>query len=174
MPVTPFHLGPGALIKAIVPRQVSLTTFALANGLIDLEPILHFLLTGDPAHRLLHTLPGATIAALVAVWPGRSVGEAWLRFWNSRLSAPQARWLGCSPDIGLRPALVGALLGAWSHLGLDMAMHVDVRPLWPLSEQNPWHGWLSVDGLHIVCIASGLAAMAVWLGLRACRHEPHR
>lgn len=70
MPVTPFHLGPGALIKAIAPRQGSLTTFALANGLIDLEPILCFLRTGDPAHRFRHTLPGATLAALVAVWLG--------------------------------------------------------------------------------------------------------
>lgn len=169
MPVTPIHLGPGALVKIIAPRQVSLTTFALANGLIDLEPILYFLLTGDPAHRFLHTLLGATLAALVAVWPGRSIGEAWLRFWNGRLSGPQARWLGCSASIGLAPALVGALLGAWTHIGLDMAMHVDVRPLWPWLGNNPWHGWLSVDGLHLLCLGCGLVALAAWAGLRALR-----
>lgn len=40
MPITPFHFGPGALIKAMAPQHVSWTAFALANGLIDLEPIL--------------------------------------------------------------------------------------------------------------------------------------
>lgn len=58
MPITPFHFGPGALIKAIAPRYFSWTIFALANVLIDLEPVVLFLLIGDPAHPWLHTLPG--------------------------------------------------------------------------------------------------------------------
>ncbi|MBK6630616.1 MAG: hypothetical protein IPG33_05970 [Betaproteobacteria bacterium] len=129
MPITPFHFGPGALIKAAAPRHVSWTTFALANGLIDLEPILLFFLTGEPAHRFFHTLPGATLAALAAAWPGRIAGEAWLRFWNRQLSPAQAGWLGCPATISSKQAFIGALLGAWSHLALDMAMHVDVTPL---------------------------------------------
>lgn len=169
MPITPFHFGPGALVKAVAPKQVSWTTFALANCLIDLEPILYFLFTGDPVHGFFHTLPGATLAALAAVWPGRAVCQAWLRFWNSQLRSSQAKWLGTSSSIGHTPALVGALLGAWTHIGLDMAMHVDVMPIWPLSEANPWHGWVSMDGLHLLCIGSGLVALATLAVLRAFR-----
>lgn len=171
MPITPFHFGPGAFLKAIAPRQVSWTAFALANGLIDLEPILLFLFTGEPAHRFFHTLPGATLAALAAVWPGRIACASWLRFWNRQLSPAQARWLGCEPSINTRQALVGALLGAWSHLILDMAMHVDVRPLWPAIGTNPWHGWMSVDGLHLLCAAAALAGLALWGALQLVKRS---
>ena len=50
MPITPFHFGPGALIKAAVPDHFSWTVFALANVVIDLEPVSLFFLIGDPAH----------------------------------------------------------------------------------------------------------------------------
>jgi hypothetical protein len=166
MPVTPFHFGPGALIKAVAPKHVSWTTFALANCLIDLEPILYFLLTGDPAHRFFHTLPGATMAAVVAVWPGRQGCEMWLRFWNRRLDARQKRWLGTETSIPMLPAVVGAFAGAWSHILLDSAMHVHVRPLWPLLEDNPWHGWIGINGLHWLCVGSVAVALLVWLGRR--------
>ena len=59
MPITPFHFGPGALFKCAAPGHLSWTVFALANMLIDLEPITLFFVTGDPTHPWLHTPPGA-------------------------------------------------------------------------------------------------------------------
>jgi hypothetical protein len=71
MPITPFHFGPGALFASAAPSRISWTVFALANVLIDLEPIgLHFI-TGDPAHPWLHTVPGALVVAAVAALVGR-------------------------------------------------------------------------------------------------------
>lgn len=99
MPITPFHFGPGALIKVIAPKQVSWTTFALANCLIDLEPVVYFLLTGEPSHRFFHTVIGATLLGLIAIWPGWMVCERWLRFWNRRLDARQKSWLGTKMTI---------------------------------------------------------------------------
>jgi len=32
MPITPFHLGPGALVKSIVPRCFSFTVFAISQA----------------------------------------------------------------------------------------------------------------------------------------------
>lgn len=55
MPITPFHLGPGAALKAIAPGSVSFTAFAFSQFLIDLEPILFWLFTGDPVHPYPHT-----------------------------------------------------------------------------------------------------------------------
>ncbi len=169
MPITPFHFGPGVFIKTLTGNNLSCTTFALTNCMIDLEPIVHFLITGDPAHHFFHTLPGATLAAAVAVWPGRRGCESWLRFWNSRLNTAQAKWLGTRDSIGTMPALAGAILGAWTHIGLDMSMHIDVKPLWPLLESNHWHGWISVDAVHQLCIGSGLAALVAGLGIHIKR-----
>jgi hypothetical protein len=67
MPITPFHFGPGALFKCAAPQNFSWTVFALANVLMDLEPISLFFLTGDPAHPWLHTAPGAIGVAIVAL-----------------------------------------------------------------------------------------------------------
>ena len=93
MPITPFHFGPGALFKVLAPRHFSWTCFALANILIDLEPVTLFLLIGDPAHPWLHTLPGALAVAAIAAIVGRKPCEALLAFWNRQLSPAQARWL---------------------------------------------------------------------------------
>jgi hypothetical protein len=35
MPFTPFHFGPGALLKSIFPRSVSLSAFVASQVLID-------------------------------------------------------------------------------------------------------------------------------------------
>lgn len=172
MPVTPFHFGPGALIKALAPASFSWTVFALANILIDLEPITLFLVTGDPAHPWLHTLPGAFAVAALAV-AGRPLCEGWLRFWNRRLDPGQARWFGVVPEISTVQAWTGALLGSLSHLAIDALMHADVRPLWPLVAVNPWRGFVALDTLHWSCLAAGGISLLLWAGrrLRGVRAE---
>jgi len=161
MPITPFHLGPGAALKSVLGRRMSFAVFGLANGLIDLEPIANFVLTGDPAHRFFHTLIGATIVVLVSVWPGRLLCERLLRWWNSRLSPAQARYLAVEPAIGVGAAATGAALGAYSHVVLDSVMHVDVLAFAPFSERNALQGLISIDALHLGCVLAGLAGLAV-------------
>lgn len=163
MPVTPFHFGPGALIKGFAPAWFCWSSFALANVLIDLEPITHFLLTGDPAHPWLHTLPGALLVAAIAATLGRRPCEWMLRQWNAHLSVGQACWLAVDAVITARQAWVGALLGTLSHLALDAIMHVDVRPLWPFMAGNPWPGVVSLDLLHLGCILAAAVAVPLWL-----------
>lgn len=160
MPITPFHFGPGALIKCIAPGRVSWTVFALANVLIDLEPIGLFFLTGDPAHPWLHTPPGAVAVAVLAATAGRRLCEWFLRAWNRQLSPAQARWLGAPAQIGRAAAWTGAFLGTLSHILIDAVMHVDVRPFWPLSAANPMQGWVSVEMLQWGCVAAGVLGVA--------------
>lgn len=161
MPVTPFHIGAGLLFKAYAPARVSWVVFALVNILIDLEPILWFLLTGDPAHRQLHSYLGATVVAALGVWPGRMLAEAWLRWWNRQLNPAQARWLGTGVQITVPAAILGALLGSSSHIVLDSFMHPDMQPYWPWAAGNGLLQKISVDGLHAICLAG-----ALWGGLR--------
>jgi hypothetical protein len=169
MPITPFHLGPGAALKAALGRRMSFTVFALANGLIDLEPIANFFLTGDPAHRFFHTLLGATLVGLVRVWPGRMVCELVLRWWNTRLSPAQARYLAVDPRIGWGAAATGAALGVYSHVFLDSIMHVDVLAFAPFSTVNPIQGVISIEALHLACVLAGVAALAIFAILLARR-----
>lgn len=161
MPITPFHFGPGLLLKAYLPARLSWTLFALANILIDLEPITWFLFSGEPAHRQLHSYPGATLVIAACLWPGWSLAERWLRWWNRQLSPAQARWLGCGTRITFPAALFGAALGAYSHILLDSFMHADMQPLWPWSAENGLLSKIPIDGLHLICLAA-----AVWGGLR--------
>jgi hypothetical protein len=163
MPITPFHFGPGALIKTLAPSHFCWTSFALANVLIDLEPITLFLFTGDPAHPWLHTLPGAIAVAVISATLGRGACERLLAAWNRQLSFRQARWLGVSSYIPVVSAWSGALIGTLSHLALDATMHADVEPLWPLVHGNPWRGSISLEALHWGCVAAGCAAFVGWL-----------
>jgi hypothetical protein len=170
MPITPFHFGPGALIKVIAPRHFSWTIFALANVLIDLEPAFLFLLTGDPAHPWLHTLPGAVgVAALAAVF-GRRPCEWLLRWWSGKLAPGwQRRWLAVEPRIPIGTAWVSAFIGTLSHLGLDSIMHADVQALWPIIRGNPIQGAISLDSLHALCVAAAVVALIGLLLFRRVR-----
>lgn len=167
MPITPFHLGPGALVKSIAPRHFSFTVFAFSQALIDLEPIGFFLVTGDPVHPYLHTLLGAAFVFL-ASWLGGRPGCEWaLRWWNRQLSPAQARWLGVEPAIRTIPAAVGAFVGAYSHVAIDSIMHVDVKPFAPFSQASPLLQFVSIDALHWLCVLAGIAGIAVLALLRA-------
>ena len=168
MPITPFHFGPGALFKSAAPERISWTVFALANVLIDLEPIALYFLTGDPAHPWLHTPPGALAVACVAATAGRRPCEWFLKWWNRQLSPAQARWLAVEPVVKRGAAWAGALLGTFSHIFLDAIMHADVRPYWPLAPDNPLQGIIEIETLQWGCVVAGSIGLGV-LALRARR-----
>ena len=156
MPITPFHFGPGALFKCAAPQSFSWTVFALANVLIDLEPISLFFLTGDPAHPWLHTAPGAIGVAVFAAMAGRRPCEWFLRWWNRQLSPAQAKWLGVPDTIDSAAAWAGALVGTISHILLDAIMHSDVRPFWPFVAGNPMQGAIAIETLQWICVVAGV------------------
>lgn len=160
MPITPFHFGPGALVKAAAPRHFSFTVFAFSQCLIDLEPIGFFIVTGDPVHPYLHTYLGATLVFLASWWLGRPAGEWALRAWNARLSPAQARWLGQEPRIGSRAAGAGAFIGAYSHVAIDSIMHGDMAPFAPFSDASPWLLVVSVETLQWLCVLAGIIGVA--------------
>src|SRR5262245_37457246 len=64
MPFTPFHFGPGALLKGAAPRKVSLTAFVATNVCIDCETAFHLLRHDWPVHRQAHSLLGGTAVGL--------------------------------------------------------------------------------------------------------------
>lgn len=170
MPVTPFHFGPGALFKCAAPGNFSWTVFAFANGLIDLEPVLLFFFTGDPAHPWLHTAPGAIAVAIVAATAGRWPCAGFLRWRNRRLGARNAQRPGSRALIGNTAAWSGALAGTISHILLDAVMHIDVRPFWPFFAGNPLQGLISIELLQWGCVLAGVFGVSL-LALLNARSE---
>lgn len=156
MPVTPFHFGPGVLIKAAAPRRVSLTAFVAANVAIDVESLVNLLAGRYPVHATLHTFWAATLVGLAV---GAAVG--WIG--HARRSA--------SAELRMAPALVGGLLGGASHPFLDGIMHADIRPFLPLTKANPLYRLVSLGTLHGLCVAAGAVGL-LWLAMRRLARRP--
>lgn len=150
MPVTPYHVGPGVLLKAVAPRAVSLTAFIGANVAIDVESVVNLLAGRFPVHATLHT-----VGVALAVGLGVGVGIAWVGHWR--------RWRGA--EWSTAPALLGGALGGVSHSLLDGIMHADIRPFLPLTADNPLYRVVGLDVLHGACVAAGVVGTGVlaWL-----------
>ena len=153
MPITPFHFGPGALLHAVAPRQVSFLAYCAANVLIDLESLYNLVNHRHPVHAFLHTYVGATLVIPATV----------LFFLLARRLAAGGRLFGTLDWTGLSlvPVGLGAAAGAWSHVLLDSVMHHDIRPLSPFSVDNALQGALDLDLLHVLCAVAGLAGAAI-------------
>ena len=162
MPFTPFHFGPGALVYAVAPRQVSFLAFCAANVAIDVEPLVWMLRGEPPLHRFAHSYVGACLVALlvVALWLAAARAAATLRL-------PDA--LGWR-QLALRQVALGALIGAVSHVVLDSMMHADLRPLAPWSDANPLLRAVTLDTLHGACVVAAIVAVVV-VGVRRLREE---
>jgi membrane-bound metal-dependent hydrolase YbcI (DUF457 family) len=156
MPITPFHFGPGLLMKGLLPRTTSFAAFCAAQVVIDVESLVH-LVRGDwPIHRKMHTL---LLAGPIGVCVGLALWAAARPFAN--------RVAGLSrigrAEVDLRGAVVGGAIGGFSHPLLDGIMHGDILPFWPASDGNPLYELLALGPLHLACVAAGAIGGALVL-----------
>ncbi|ROH86285.1 hypothetical protein ED236_07565 [Pseudomethylobacillus aquaticus] len=153
MPITPFHFGPGALLHAVAPKHVSFISFCMANVLIDCESLYNLVNQQQPVHAFFHTYIGATlvIAAVVLLFLG-------LRGFASRLWLPDLlRWR----ELSSKQVVMGAALGAYSHIVLDSVMHHDIQPLSPFALSNALLGAVPLSTLHLACLAAGVLGVGL-------------
>lgn len=159
MPFTPFHFGPGLLVKGLVPDRFSWTAFVSAQVLIDCETLYYILGRQYPLHRELHTFVGATSAGLAG---------ALMLLGLRRLAAePLGRLEAFAPSLRSEASkagiIAGGLAGGASHPFLDGLMHSDIRPFAPWTDANPLLGAIGLDSLHLGCLAAALAGTAlIW------------
>jgi hypothetical protein len=165
MPFTPFHMGPGAVAKAALGRHFSLTVFGFAQVAMDLEPLAKMLVGAPDPHGPSHTYAGATAIGLVSLVAGRPACAWLLRLWPPTPRYPVLGWLRGPGGIPWPAAALGAFVGTFSHVLLDSVMHAEMRPLWPARGGNALLGLVSMEALHLVCLAAGVAG-AAGLGLR--------
>lgn len=160
MPFTPFHFGPGFLVKACSPDRFQLSSFIVANVLIDLE-VLYFMATGQtPLHQYCHTYVagiGLGLLAGVGTFGVMQLADRTLAaagFVTTKKSSPKLETL--------RDYLIAGLLGGVSHIFLDSCMHHDMHPLWPFVAGSPLAGVIGVGTLHLGLAVMGLLGAFLW------------
>jgi hypothetical protein len=156
MPFTPFHMGPGLLIKSVLLRHFSLMVFGFSQVAMDIETLIRILRGDAILHGFTHTYLGATVIALISFLIGRPICQWFLNLRESDPNFPFVEWLFEPRVISKSSAIVGAGVGTYSHVLLDSVMHFDVRPFAPWIETNPLIEVISVRMLHLVCITSGM------------------
>ena len=153
MPFTPFHLGPGAAFKAVGGKHFSFMVFGGVQVLMDIEPLIGIVQGWPILHGVTHTVLGALVIGLVAGAIGKPISEFVLRLLRIR-----------HHPISWPVSFLSGLLGTYSHIGLDAVMHRDMEPFWPLAVGNPLLGLMSVEGLHVLCLAAGLLGLLIIAG----------
>lgn len=155
MPFTPFHLGPGLLAKALLPRRVSFVGFAASQVAIDFEVLVR-LLNRDPLlHGPVHTLVVAIPLGLVT---GGIAGAALGRFFPRTAGANET----FRHEARLGSGMLGGILGGATHPLLDGLMHVDVYPFWPFHYGNPLLHLVSLRSLSLGCVVAGALGIVLW------------
>ena len=164
MPATPFHFGPGLLIKGAAPRHFSMAAYSLAQVAIDIESGYYMMHHATPVHRGAHTLAlGGLIGFLCGLIVSR-VG-AWLARPRDVVRETIAA------EYRLPVAVMSGIFGGVFHSVLDGIMHADIRPFRPFSQANPLYGLVSIQILYTFCIITGVVGAALLL---AWERRPRR
>lgn len=157
VPITPFHFGPGLLVKGVAARGFSWTAFVASNIAIDFESLYYLGRNEWPVHRKLHTFLGAGLVGIAvavaligaaALLPGRRTGSA----------SPVMR-----AEVSSMGIVSGAMVGALSHPVLDGIMHSDIEPFQPWTAANPLHAIVGLGALHLSCLLSGVVGFVLLL-----------
>jgi hypothetical protein len=156
MPATPFHFGPGLLVKAAAPRQFSMAAYSVAQVVIDLESGYHLLHNDYPVHRQAHTF---YLGGLIGLVCGLVVSRLGVWLARPRVVVPEA----LAAEYRLPIAVWSGIFGGLFHSVLDGIMHSDMRPFRPFTDANPLYGVVSVRTLYLFCIITGLVGAALLL-----------
>ena len=171
MPFTPYHMGPGMLLKAAAPDRFSIVVFGLTQVAIDMEALWYLIRWDLPIHRFWHTYLGATVVfavfALVGKPASQTVKSAWNRcttfFGHRELNVPEhTSWLA---------AFTGAVVGSYSHVLLDSMYSYDMTPMQPWNDRNPLLGLVGPTWLIVLCVFLGVLGIGGYLERRIRRQE---
>jgi hypothetical protein len=163
MPFTPFHMGPGAAIKAVTGKYFSLMVFGFAQVAMDVEPLVRILRGDGVLHGFSHTYVGALLIGIISLLIGKAVSERLLRAWNVMVRFRHSRWLVVSPGITWPAAASGAFIGTFSHVFLDSIMHSDMQPFSPFSASNGLLHIMPVGWLYLLCVFLGVSGLMIML-----------
>lgn len=163
MPLTPFHLGPVALISLVFQRQVNLPVILIASIILDLEP-LSVLLFGlnYSLHGFFHTLLGGSIVAGAIALAACRLREL-IKEIEKSIKIPH--------HSDNKSLILASFLGVYSHIALDSFLYTDIKPFFP-SSFNPLYRGLSASAeVYTACMVSFLLALPLYI-YRARNQRP--
>lgn len=138
------------LLKAMSPRHFSIITFGVAQVLIDLEVLWNMTRPCHQLHTRLHTYLGASLVVLVAFPLGQTLGTWTRRIWNLTARRVSSFDMTVPGQTTWTAAVLGAAIGAYSHVLFDSFYHRDIEPLRPWSTLNPCQGIVDPFKMEIV------------------------
>ncbi len=156
MPFTPYHFGPGLLIKAVFRRKFSLGIFILAQILIDFEVIWNLLKGNDRLHTFFHSYIGSCVVIIIVV-----IFAYFISHFLDKYIYLKNLFSKFIP-LDSKPFFFSAIIGAWSHVFLDSLMHADMTPLYPFFANNFLLNRISLLSLHLGCVFSGGIGAVIW------------
>ncbi len=157
MPFTPFHMGPGIVVKALLQGSFSLMVFGWAQIVMDIQPLIVMISGEGHLHGFSHTYLGATFLAVLSALSGKYLSQVGLFVIGlNKLWAVNISWW---------VSFLSAFIGTMSHVLLDSIMHSDVEPFFPFTKNNEFLGLMSVQSLHKVCLYSALVGGALYFGV---------
>lgn len=157
MPFTPFHMGPGIAVKALLQGSFSLMVFGWAQIVMDIQPLVVMLTGEGHLHGFSHTYVGAILLAVFSALSGKYLSEVGLFVLglNKQWQVKIAWWV----------SFISAFTGTFSHVFLDSVMHSDVEPFFPITTSNNFLGLISVQALHKFCLYSGLVGGTLYFAV---------
>jgi hypothetical protein len=154
MPFTPFHMGAGIAIKAILQSSFSLMIFGWTQIVMDIQPLIVLITGQGQLHGFSHTYLGAILLAIFSALSGKYLSQFGLQILGLTKGQPiKILWRVC---------FLSAFLGSFSHVFLDSIMHTDVEPFYPIKLANPFHGIITVTLLHKLCLYFGLGGAVIY------------
>jgi hypothetical protein len=165
MPFTPFHLGPGLVVKVVAPSYFSFPIFVFSQVLMDFEPLFYMFRGEWPIHRFFHTYPGATLIVMASFVVGRPLCGFCLAVFQRSFRLTISGLSEAMRLINPIAALSASIIGSYSHVALDSIMHSDIRPLAPFADDNILLNSITVLELHLYCVFTaivGAIGMGFW------------
>lgn len=147
MPITLLHLGVLAPINHFAPKKVSNVSFILISLWLDANAILY----------VLFNLPGIAHGTEHSF-----LGAGWLSLIVAVCGFKSYKWV------------LGAFLGGATHVYLDMLVHPEMQPLFPLGGNLFYMDWMQPVSLVLLPLTVWFIAQTVSSGLswvRKCQ-EP--
>jgi len=171
MPITPFHLGPGTLIKAVIPGWFSLSAFTLAQLIIDSElGYFYFIQQTEPFHRFLHSYVGASAVLILCLILAKPICQLWLKIWNKIVAPNPYSRLYVIDVIPYRSVVIGSFIGVYSHIFLDSLITEDLQPFYPWATTNSLYGSTNLVAFHFILLVIGTVGV-FWLLLMALSYK---
>jgi len=164
VPFTPFHMGPGILVKAILQGSFSLMVFGWAQIVMDIQPLFVLITGNGQLHGFSHTYIGATLLAVFSALSGKYLSEIGLKLLGiSKEGNPvKIRWW---------ISFLSAFIGTYSHVALDSIMHSDVEPYYPLPKENGLLALINVHQLHQLCIYTAMVGAIIYYSVQYVRKK---